>query len=106
MVVTKEIATATPSVEELEAKAEEIVGEVETLESQLRDARAQIARAQARFAALDEERKDLAPRTFQGDSKARVALVALEDEHDELARATRVARAAEPELERMVGEAK
>jgi chromosome segregation ATPase len=97
---------STTQIEELEAKAEEIAQEVESLDAQLRDAQSQIARAQARFNQLEAERKILAPRTFAGDSKAKVELEALEDEHEELARATRVARAAEPELARMLEEAR
>jgi len=102
---TKE-ATSKPTVEGLEAKAEEVASEVDELAAQLRDAKGQIARAQARFAELDSERKQLAPRTFQGDSKAQLALEALEDEHDEVARNVRVAQSAEPELARMLEEHK
>jgi len=102
---TKE-ATSKPTVEDLEARAEEVASEFDELAAQLRDAKGQIARAQARFAELDSERTQLAPRTFQGDSKAQLALQALEDEYDELARTTRVARAAEPELQRMLEETK
>ena len=94
------------SVEELELKAEEVAQEVDELAAQLRDAQGGIARAQARFAELDSERKQLAPRTFQGDSKAQLALEALEDEHDEVARNVRVAQSAEPELARMLEEHK
>src|SRR5215203_6278951 len=74
--VTKE-ATKQERVQELEAKAEEISQEVDELDSQLGDARSQIARAQERFAELDGERKRLAPRTFQGDDKAKLELEAL-----------------------------
>jgi len=102
---TKE-ATSKPTVEGLEAKAQEISQQVDELAAQLRDAQGGIARAQARFAELDSERKQLAPRTFQGDSKAQLELEALENEHDEVARTTRVARAAEPELARMLEEHK
>jgi predicted nucleic acid-binding Zn-ribbon protein len=98
-----ETTTTSPTIEELETQAEEITQEIETLESQLRDARTQIARAQARFAELNEERTRLAPKTFGGDSKARLAL---EAQHDETARDMRVAEAAEPELARMATEAK
>src|SRR5829696_1821474 len=104
--MTVKEATSKPTVEGLEAKAEEVASEVDELAAQLRDAKGQIARAQARFAELDSERRRLAPRTFQGDSKAQLALEALEDEHDEVARNVRVAEAAEPELTRMLDEAK
>ncbi len=103
---TMQASQKAQDIETLEAQAEEIAAEVQTFEQQLRDARAQIARAQARFAQLDQERKRLAPKTFGGDSKARVELEALEDEHDEIARATRVARAAEPELAKMLADAR
>src|SRR5829696_1749031 len=98
--------TTTPTIEELEAKAEEIDEEVDELVSQLRDAQGQIARAQKRFVELDKERKVLAPKVFAGDSKAEVELEALEDEYDETARSVRVAEAAEPELRRMLEEGK
>ena len=84
------------SIQALETKAEEIAQELETLKSQLRDARTQIARAEKRFAELEERRKTLAPKTFGGDEKAKVELEGLEDEHDEVSRATRVAEAAVP----------
>jgi len=102
---TKEVSRR-EGIEELEDKAEQVASEVDELASQLRDAQGQIARAQARFAQLEEERKRLAPRTFQGDSKAKLELEALENEHDEVARNVRVAEAARPELERMLQEAK
>ncbi len=99
-------ATTTPPIEELEARVEEIVEELEQLEGQLQDATSQIQRAEKKFAGLDDRRRDLAPRTFAGDDKARVELEGVELEHDEAQRNVRVAEAALPELERMVKESK
>jgi len=53
---------------------------------------------------LEARRKELAPKTFSGDEKAKLELEGLEDEHDEISRTTRVAKAAVPEFEKMVGE--
>jgi chromosome segregation ATPase len=94
------------SVEKLEAKVEDLALEVEELESQLRDAQGQIDRAEQTFTKLEAQRKQLAPRVFRGDEKARVELEGLEDEHDLVARNTRVAIAAKPELERMIQDTK
>jgi DNA repair exonuclease SbcCD ATPase subunit len=96
----------TPTIEELEKAVEERAHEVEELEGQLRDATSQIARAQQRFAELDERLTSLAAHAFRGDSKARLEVEALEAEHDELERNTRVTRAAAPELEKMLATAK
>jgi chromosome segregation ATPase len=96
----------TQPIEALEKKVEDLALEVEELEGQLRDATSQIARAQQRFAELDERRTSLAPHAFRGDSKAQLEVEALEAEHDELKRNTRVTRAAAPELAKMLEDAK
>ncbi len=61
-----------------------------------------IAALKEQLAELEAHRNELAPRTFSGDEKAKLELEDVEDEHDEIARATRVAEAAEPEFDRMI----
>ncbi len=56
-----------------------------------------IAALKEQLAELEARRKELAPRTFSGDEKAKLELEGVEDEHDEIARAPRVAEAAEKE---------
>ncbi len=96
----------THTIENLEAKVEEIAQELSGLESQHQDATSQIRRAEQQFTQLEAQRKELAPRAFTGDEKARVQLDGVELEQDELARSSRVAEAAVPGLKHMVAEAK
>jgi chromosome segregation ATPase len=94
------------TIEDLEDKVEEIAQELSGLESQHQDATSQIRRAEQQFNQLEAQRKELAPRAFTGDEKARVALDGVELEQDELARSSRVAQAAVPGLKHRVAEAK
>jgi chromosome segregation ATPase len=96
----------TYTIENLEAKVEEIAQELSGLESQHRDATSQIRRAEQQFAQLEAQRRELAPRAFTGDEKARVELDGVELEQEEVARSSRVAEAAVPGLKHMVAEAK
>ncbi len=96
----------THTIENLEAKVEEIAQELSGLESQHQDATSQIRRAEQKFAQLEAQRIKLAPRAFTGDEKARVELDDVELEQEELARSSRVAEAAVPGLKRMVAQAK
>ena len=96
----------THTIENLEDKVEEIAQELSGLESQYQDATSKIRRAEQQVAQLEAQRKELAPRAFTGDEKARVELDGVELEQDELARSSRVAEAAIPGLKHMVAEAK
>ncbi len=77
---------------------------IEELERQRAQAIAQMRRTERRFEELEKRRSVLSPKTFAGDKKATEELEALEDEHDELARSSRVAKAAIPEIDRMLEE--
>jgi cyclophilin family peptidyl-prolyl cis-trans isomerase len=57
-------------IKDLEAKVEEIAQELSGLESQHQDATSQIRRAEQKFAQLEAQRIELAPRAFAGDEKA------------------------------------
>ena len=96
----------THTIENLEAKAEEIAQELSGLESQHQDATSQIRCAEQKFAQLEAQRIELAPRAFTGDEKAKVELDDVELEQDELARSSHVAQAAVPGLKHMVAQAK
>ena len=98
--------TTTHTIEDLEAKVEEIAQELSGLESQHQDVTSQIRRAEQKFAQLEAQRIKLAPRAFAGDEKAKVELDDVELEQDELARSSRVAEAAVPGLKHMVAQAK
>jgi chromosome segregation ATPase len=95
----------TTNVQDLEARVEAIEEEIEELTRRRAEALAQIQRAEVRFSELEERRAVLAPKTFSGDEEATAELEGLEDEHDQLARSVRVARAAVPEFEKMIAEA-
>src|SRR5215204_2733048 len=73
------------TIEDLEAKVKEIAQELSGLESQHQDATSQIRRAEQKFAQLEAQRIELAPRAFVGNEKARVDLDSVELEQDELA---------------------
>jgi chromosome segregation ATPase len=94
------------TIEDLEAKVEEIAQELSGLESRHQDATSQIRHAEQKFAQLEAQRNEVAPRAFAGDEKARVDLDSVELEQAELARSSRVAQAAVPGLKHMVAEAK
>ena len=94
------------TIEDLEAKVEELVEELSGVESQLQDATSQIRHAEQKFEQLEAQRIELAPRAFTGDEKARVDLDSVELEQEELARSSRVAQAAVPGLKHMVAQAK
>ena len=94
------------TIEDLEAKVEELVEELSGVESQLQDANSQIRHAEQKFEQLEAQRIELAPRAFTGDEKARVDLDSVELEQEELARSSRVAQAAVPGLKHMLAEAK
>jgi chromosome segregation ATPase len=96
----------THTIENLEAKVEEIAQELSGLESQHQDATSQIRRAEQKFAQLEAQRKELAPRAFAGDEKARVDLDSVELEQEEVARSSRVAQAAVPGLKHRVAQTK
>ena len=87
-------------------KVEALEGEIEELERRKGEAKAVIRRASRRFEELDEQRRRLSPKTFSGDSGARLELEVVEDEHEALNRSVRVANSAVPEFERMLGETK
>src|SRR5215211_5436598 len=94
------------TIEDLEAKVKEIAQELSGLESQHQDATSQIRRAEQKFAQLEAQRIELAPRAFVGNEKARVDLDSVELEQEELACSSRVAQAAVPGLKHMVAQAK
>ena len=96
----------THTIEHLEAKVEEIAHKLSGLESQYQDATSKIRRAEQQFDQLEAQRKELAPRAFTGDEKARVDLDSVELEQEEVARSSRVAEAAVPGLKDRVAEAK
>ena len=98
--------STTHTIEDLEAKVEEIAQELSGLESQHQHATSQIRRAKQKFDQLEAQRIKLAPRAFTGDEKAKVDLDDVELEQDKLARASRVAEASVPGLKRMVAQAK
>jgi chaperonin cofactor prefoldin len=98
--------STTHTIEDLEAKVEELAQELSRLESQHQDATSQIRRAKQQFDQLEAQRIKLAPRAFTGDEKARVDLDDVELEQEELARSSRVAEAAVPGLKHMVAQAK
>ncbi|MBA3474691.1 MAG: hypothetical protein H0T57_15970 [Rubrobacter sp.] len=86
------------------ARVDELDGEIEELELRKEEALAVIRRARGRFEELDEQRKELSPKTFFGDAAASLELEVVEDEHEALNRSVRVAESAAPEFERMLEE--
>lgn len=98
--------TTKQTVEGLEATVEGLEAELEELAAQVNGALLAKRRADERIAEIEEQRAALSPHSFRGDKKATAELEKLEDEHDQLARSSRVARAALPGLEQMLEEAR
>ncbi len=92
--------------EELTTLMEELEAEIDELSRRRAEAVAQIRHAEERFEELEERRSALSPKTFSGDKEAAAELEQVEDEHDRIARSSRVARSAVPEFDRMIKEAK
>ncbi len=84
--------------EELTTLMEELEAEIDELSRRRAEAGAQIRHAEERFEELEERRSALSPKTFSGDKEAAAELEQVEDEHDRIARSSRVARRACYEL--------
>ncbi len=92
--------------EELSALVERLEAEIDELSRRRGEAVAQIRHAEERFEELEERRSALSPKTFSGDKEAAAELEQVEDEHDRIARSSRVARSAVPEFDKMIAEAR
>ncbi len=92
--------------EELSALVERLEAEIDELSRRRGEALARIRSAEERFEELEERRAALSPKAFSGDEEAAAELEQVEDEHDRIARSSRVARSAVPEFDRMIKEAR
>jgi len=96
--------TEANTVEELEKKV--AAGEVAELEQQRLVAKSAEAKATARLSEIEERRTKIATAVVAGDEGARQEVAGLDDKHDHQVRQQRTARAALPQLEEAIAEAK